>query len=65
MSPFTLFQLKIIQEVVNWFVFTVFAVFSLKMKSFKWNHLAVLSVWFLAVYFIFKNDKIHVIQSFG
>ena len=54
-GPFTLFQLKIIQEVVTLVVFTVFAVFFFKNESFKWNHLAAFVCLVLAVYFVFKK----------
>lgn len=54
-GPFTLFQLKIIQEVVTLVVFTVFAVFFFKNESFKWNHLVAFVCLVLAVYFVFKK----------
>ena len=36
-GPFSLFQLKIIQEVITLTVFTVFAILFFKTESFKWK----------------------------
>lgn len=54
-GPFSLFQLKIIQEVITLTVFTVFAILFFKTESFKWNHLAAFVCLILAVYFIFRK----------
>ena len=54
-GPFSLFQLKIIQEVITLIVFTVFAVVFFKTETIKWNHLAAFVCLVLAVYFIFKK----------
>ncbi len=54
-GPFSLFQLKIIQEVITLSVFTVFALFFFKNESFKWNHIAAFICIILAVFFIFKK----------
>lgn len=54
-GPFSLFQLKIIQEVITLTVFTVFAVVFFKTETIKWNHLAAFLCLVLAVYFIFKK----------
>ena len=43
-GPFSLFQLKIIQEVITLTVFTVFAILFFKTESFKWNQLLLLFV---------------------
>ena len=56
-GPFTLFQLKIIQEVVTLVVFTVLAVFFFKNESFKWNHLAAFVCLVSAVYIVFKKRE--------
>ena len=39
-GPFTIWQLKVIQEVVSLVVFTLFVVLFMKGDSLKWNHLA-------------------------
>ena len=54
-GPFTLFQLKIIQEVVSLTVFTVFALTFFKTETFRWNHLMAFVCMVMAVYFIFKK----------
>ena len=54
-GPFSLFQLKIIQEVITLTVFAVFAILFFKTESFKWNHLAAFVCLILAVYFIFRK----------
>lgn len=54
-GPFTLFQLKVIQEVVSLVVFTVFALLFFKTEHFRWNHLAAFACLVMAVIFIFKK----------
>jgi uncharacterized protein (DUF486 family) len=54
-GPFTLFQLKIIQEVLSLFVFTLFAVFAFKTETFRINHLIGFTCLLVGVYFIFKK----------
>jgi uncharacterized protein (DUF486 family) len=54
-GPFTLWQLKVIQEVITLTVFTVFTIVFFKNESFKWNHAVGFGFLVLAVYFIFKK----------
>lgn len=54
-GPFTIWQLKVIQEVVSLVVFTLFVVVFMKGDSLKWNHLAGFGCLILAVYFIFRK----------
>ena len=54
-GPFTIWQLKVIQEVVSLVVFTLFVVLFMKGDSLKWNHLAGFACLVLAVYFIFRK----------
>lgn len=54
-GPFSLFQLKVIQEVVSLAVFTVFALLVFKNETLRWNHLAAFICLILAVYFVFKK----------
>ena len=54
-GPFSLFQLKVIQEVITLLVFTVFTIIFFKTESLKWNHLAAFFCLILAVYFVFKK----------
>jgi len=54
-GPYNLFQLKIIQEAVTLFVFSVFAVFIFKTDKFQWNYLVGFIFILLAVFFVFKK----------
>ncbi len=55
-GPFTLLQLKIIQEVITLIVFVVFSMVFFKAQTFKFNHFIGMMFLVLAVYFIFKKD---------
>lgn len=52
-GPFSLLQLKVIQEVITLTVFTVFASLLFKGESLHWNHFAAFVCLVLAVYFVF------------
>lgn len=54
-GPFTLWQLKVIQEVITLIVFTAFTLIAFKNESFRVNHLIGFCFLVLAVYFIFKK----------
>lgn len=54
-GPFSLWQLKVIQEVITLVVFTVFTLVLFKEETFKSNHLIGFVFLTLAVYFIFKK----------
>ncbi len=54
-GPFSLVQLKVIQEVVSIMVFSGIVTLVFKGESFHWNHLAAFVCLVLAVYFVFKN----------
>ena len=54
-GPFTLMQLKVIQEVITLIVFTVFSLLFFKNETFTWNHAVGFVFLVLAVYFIFKK----------
>jgi len=54
-GPFSLVQLKVIQEVITLIVFTIFSVIAFKDQTFKWNHFVGFVLLILAVYFIFKK----------
>lgn len=53
-GPFTLWELKVIQEVVSLVVFTLFVLLFAKNQPLQWNHLAGFGCLILAVYFIFR-----------
>ena len=54
-GPFTLVQLKVIQEAVSLVVFMIISIKVFKMGDFNWNHLIGFGFLVLAVYFIFKK----------
>ena len=53
-GPFTLLQLKVIQEVITLLVFTIFTLVLFKNEELKWNHFVGFGFLVLAVYFIRK-----------
>ncbi len=54
-GPFTLVELKVIQEVITLLIFTIFSVVLFKNETFRLNHLIGFVFLVLAVYFIFKK----------
>lgn len=54
-GPFTLMQLKVIQEVITLIVFTVFTTVLFKGEALHWNHLAAFICLILAVFFVFMK----------
>jgi len=54
-GPFTLIELKVIQEVITLVVFTLFSLFLFKNETFRLNHLIGFTFLVLAVFFIFKK----------
>jgi uncharacterized protein (DUF486 family) len=54
-GPFTLLQLKVIQEVISLIVFVVFTLIFFKNEVFRWNHAIGAIFLVLAVYFMFKK----------
>lgn len=55
-GPFSLIQLKIIQEVITLVVFVLFSIIAFKTETFKWNHLLAFIFLIAAVYLVFKKD---------
>ncbi len=54
-GPFTLVQLKVIQEVITLVVFTIFTLVAFKTESFRLNHIIAFLFLIGAVYFMFKK----------
>ncbi len=54
-GPFSLVELKVIQEVITLVVFVGFSMIAFKTETFRINHLIGFVFLVLAVYFIFKN----------
>lgn len=54
-GPFSLMQLKVIQEVITLVVFVVFSLLFFKGETLRWNHAVGCLFLVLAVYFIFRK----------
>jgi len=54
-GPFSLVELKVIQEVITLTVFTIFSLLVFKNETFKTNHIIGFLFLIAAVYFIFKK----------
>lgn len=54
-GPFSLWQLKVVQEVITLTVFTVFMFVFFRDQHFKWNHLVGFLLLIGAVYFLFRK----------
>ncbi|ASV28984.1 DMT family protein [Maribacter cobaltidurans] len=54
-GPFSLIQLKVLQEVITLVVFAVFTLVVFKTETFRPNHIISFLFLILAVYFMFKK----------
>jgi len=54
-GPFSLLQLKMIQEVITLVVFAAFSLIAFKTETFRPNHIIAFIFLILAVYFMFKK----------
>ena len=54
-GPFSIWELKVIQEVVSLTVFTVIVLLVMKNEVLRWNHLVGFLCLVLAVFFIFRK----------
>ena len=54
-GPFSLIQLKVIQEAVSLIVFSVIVITVFKTETFRWNHIVSFLFIVAAVYFAFKK----------
>lgn len=54
-GPFSLMQLKVIQEVITLIIFTVFTTVLFKGEALQWNHFAAFGCLIAAVYFVFMK----------
>jgi uncharacterized protein (DUF486 family) len=55
-GPFSLVQLKIIQEAITLIVFTLFTVLFFKHETLKWNHFLAMGLVLAAVYLVFRES---------
>lgn len=54
-GPFSLVQLKVIQEVVSCIIFGIIVSVFFKGESLHWNHIVAFLLLILAVYFVFMK----------
>ena len=54
-GPFSIWELKVIQEVVSLTVFTVIVLLVMKNEALRWNHIVGFVCLVAAVFFIFKK----------
>ena len=54
-GPFSIWELKVIQEVVSLTVFTIIVLLVMKNEALRWNHLVGFLCLVAAVFFIFKK----------
>ena len=64
-GPFTLIQLKVIQEVITLAVFAGFTLLVFKTETFRINHIISFIFLILAVYFMFKKLLLALVFSTG
>ncbi|MFI3319005.1 MAG: DMT family protein [Rikenellaceae bacterium] len=56
-GPFTLMQLKVMQEAITLVVFTIMANFMFQGSELRWNHLVAFILLIGAVYFVFMDTS--------
>lgn len=56
-GPFTLLQLKIVQEALTLMIFTCFVTVFFKSETLHWNHFVAYGLLMLAVFFAFLDPK--------
>ena len=54
-GPFSIWELKVIQEAVSLTVFTVVVLVIMRNETLRWNHAVGFVLLVLAVFFIFKK----------
>jgi uncharacterized protein len=54
-GPFSLVELKVIQEVITLVIFSAFSIIAFKNETLRTNHFIAFALLILAVYFIFKK----------
>ena len=54
-GPFSIMQLKVIQEVITLVIFTVFVTVFFKGQALHWNHFVAFALLIVAVYFAFLD----------
>lgn len=54
-GPFSLLQLKVVQEALSITIFLIFTIIFFKTEKIAWNHLVAFMLIMLAVFFAFKK----------
>lgn len=54
-GPFSLMQLKVIQEAITLLIFTIFTIVFFKGEALHWNHFAAFGCLILAVWLVFLD----------
>ena len=54
-GPYSLMQLKVLQEIISISIFIIFSIIAFKNESIRWNHIIAFVCIILAVYFVFKK----------
>ena len=54
-GPYSLVELKVLQEVITLVVFSIFTVLVFKNETWRWNHFVGFLCLIAAVYFVFKR----------
>lgn len=54
-GPFSLIQLKVIQEAITLIVFTLFTMVFFKGETLHWNHFTAFALLIIAVYLVFMK----------
>lgn len=54
-GPFSLVELKVIQEVISLSVFVIFTLIAFKNETLRWNHFAAFALIIVAVFLVFKK----------
>ena len=62
-GPFSLVQLKVIQEVISCLVFGIIVSVLFKGETLQWNHLVAVVFLVLAVYFVFRHTPDAVYEN--
>lgn len=54
-GPYSLMQLKVLQEVITLVVFVIFSLIAFENFSLRWNHYAAMALLVAAVYLVFMK----------
>jgi uncharacterized protein (DUF486 family) len=54
-GPFSLVELRVLQEVISLVVFMVFTLVVFRNEQLKWNHISALMLMVAAVYLVFRK----------